>query len=154
MTTCKWESDLERQRLLKRQGIELLHERIKLLCHVYDDVDFRSWCDASGVIDLDYLDAELSDVAVSFLTLRAVLLQHPSVDDWKGGNIRQMIAEVLESQKPKRERTEVVSWKERALAAEKEIERLQFELQKRDSTIQELRSCLTVVASDGQRGVA
>lgn len=152
--TNKWESSLDRQRMLKRQGIALLYERIKLLIEVYEDAAFRKWCEDSSVIDLDYLDAELSDVAVSFMTLRAVFIQHPNVDDWQGGNIRQMIADVIELQKVGRERVNVISWKERCLAAEKEVERLRFELQKRDSTIAELRSCLTVVASDGQRGAA
>lgn len=149
-----WETALDRQRMLKRQGIALLHERIHLLMTVYEDTEFRKWCEENEVIDLDYLDAELADVAVSFMTLRAVAIQHPKVDDWQGGNIRQMIADVLELEKAGRSKANVISWKERALAAEKEIERLQFELQKRDSTIQELRSCLTVVASDGQRGAA
>lgn len=150
MTGLKWELSMNRQRELKRRGIELLHERVKLLCDIYDDADFHAWCEANGMIDLDVLDAELADVACDFMTLKAVFVAHPNHEDWTGGDIRQMIAHAIEAMRPKRERSEVVSWKQRCLAAEKEIERLMMELGKRDTVIDELRSSLKIVASDGR----
>ena len=154
MTTSKWESAMSRQRELKRRGAELLYDRVKLLCEVYDDAEFHDWCRENGMSDLEYLDAELSDVACEFMTLKAVFVSHPNVEDWVGGDIRKLIAAAMEMTKSPNPPREGQSWKARALEAEKEVERLKMEVEKLESTVAELRNCLTVVASDGKQRAA
>jgi hypothetical protein len=154
MTTSNWEAAINRQRELRRRGSELLYDRVKLLCNVYEDTEFHDWCRENGMTDLEYLDAELSDVACEFMTLKAVFVSHPSVEDWVGGDIRKLIAEAMEMSKTPKPPREGQSWKARALEAEKEIERLKMEIDKLESIVAELRNCLTVVASDGKQRAA
>ncbi len=125
-----WRTALDQQRKLKARGAELLWDRVKLLVQCYDDEDFRAWVFDQGSNELDYLDEELSDVAASFLTLAAVLKQYPNKEDWVRHNIRELIALVLDAERDKRkaEADPRISWKERALAAEREIERLKAEV--------------------------
>lgn len=123
----KWEMKMNEQRDLRRQGITLLFQRVKLLIEVYNDAAFRGWCEQNKVVELDYLDAELSDVAACFLTLKSVMESYPNESDWQSKNIRELMAEAIESQKTDRQGAERISWKERCLAAEKECERLRAE---------------------------
>lgn len=122
----KWEVKMHEARELRKKGSELLFDRVSLLADCYEDEDFRSWHEANGTNELDFLDEELSDTAASFLTLLAVLKTYPDRESWVKHNIRDLIAEVIEMDKKPRERT-VPSWKEKCLAAEKECERLRVE---------------------------
>lgn len=124
-----WQLRMNEQRELRKQGVDLLYQRAVLLRDCYHDQAFREWCETNGVNELDMLDRELEDAAVTFLTLVAVLESYPTAEEWQGRNLREMIAEVIQSQKRDRP-TERVSWKERCLSAEKECERLRGEVEK------------------------
>jgi squalene cyclase len=127
----KWEVKLHEAREMRKRGAELLFDRVVLLVECYEDEQFRAWCSETETNDVDYLDEELSDTAAAFMTLKAVLHQYPTRDEWVKHNIRVLIAQVLQEQAEatKRDGEEKrISWKERALAAEKECERLRAEL--------------------------
>ena len=148
MSKRKWETQLHEARELRKRGSELLFDRVALLVSVYNDGSFRSWCAANETVDLDYLDEELSDTAASFMTLKAVLVEHPTRDEWVKHNIRDLIAQVIESQAESRKRDgepKRPSWKERAMVAERECERLRAE-------IASIKESLGIVA--GARGAA
>lgn len=150
MATKKtWRVLMKDQRDMRKKGIALLYERVKLLVAIYEDAEFVAYCADAGFNELDQMDAELSDIGVSFLTLKAVLNQYPRVEEWQGGNIREMIAAVIDSQKTERAR-QVPSWKERALAAEKECERLHGEVESLRARIADLQENLRIVASKGR----
>jgi hypothetical protein len=138
------------QRELRKQGIQLLFDRVKLLVEIETDPEFVVWCEEMGVAVFDALDEELTDVACEYLTLRAVMDAHPAVGDWRKGDLRQLIAATL--QKDKRERTrETPSWKERCLAAEKECERLRGEVNTLRARLTELQSALQVTSGGKYR---
>jgi len=124
----EWSQLMSEQRQLKKQGISLLYQRIKLLIECYNNKGFLSHCVERGVNDIDVLDSELEDIAVGFLTMKAVFESYPKEEDWQRHSIRDLIAEVLNSQKRERDKSDKLSWKERALAAERECERLRAEL--------------------------
>lgn len=135
----KWELSMNEQRELRKQGAELLHQRVTLLVACYDDMVFRRWCEDGGKNDIDVLDEELSDVAINFLTAKAVLDAFPDAETWRVRNVRHMIAEVIESSRKSATTGERISWKDRCLAAEKECERLRGELASRDKTLEILQ---------------
>lgn len=121
---------MEEQRKLRQRGLEMLHERVTILVRCYDDSDFRDWCATQDMDVYDFLDSELSDTAATFLTMKAVLDEYPRKEDWVKHNIRDLIAMAIESQrKTDAKSSERISWKERALAAEKECEKLRFEIE-------------------------
>lgn len=126
-----WAVALEQQRKLRKKGSEMLFDRVKLLVKCYEDQEFRNWVASQETNEYDFLDEELSDTAASFLTLKAVMDEHPKREDWVRHNIRDLIALVLEAEREKKKRDgdHRISWKERALAAEKECERLRAELE-------------------------
>jgi hypothetical protein len=126
-----WEIKLHDQRQLKKKSAGMLFDRVALLIACYDDAEFRAWHEQQGTNELDFLDEELSDTAVGFLTFRAVMNSYPKRDEWIKHNVRELIALTIaaENEKKKRDGDEKrVSWKERALAAEAECERLRAEL--------------------------
>jgi hypothetical protein len=127
----KWEVKMHEARELRKQGAGLLFDRVSLLVACYEDDEFRSWHADNGTNELDFLDEELSDTAVGFMTFRSVLAAYPSRDDWLRHNVRELIALTIEAENEgkKRERDQArPSWKERALAAEAECERLRAEI--------------------------
>lgn len=126
MTKKSWKVDLNEARAMRKQGAELLHQRVSLLVKVYNDPAFQAHCAETEVNDLDFVDNELADTAATFLTLKAVLDAYPNAEDWSKHNIRDLIATVIESQKKPSGR-QTMSWKEKCLAAEKECERLRAE---------------------------
>ncbi len=130
-------------RELRKRGSDLLFDRMSLLCECYSDSDFRSWHAANNTNELDFLDDELSDTAATFLTLKAVFESHPTKEEWSKHNIRDLIAMVIESEAESKKRendTKRPSWKERALAAERECETLRAE-------IESIKQSLGIVAS-------
>lgn len=150
-----WKVKLNKHKELRKQGAVLLHERVSLLVEIYDDEAFREWCNISEIDELEYLDEQLADVAVEFMTLRAVLQDFPKSETWADRNIRELIAEVLESKKRRRgESTERISWKERAIAAEKECERLRAELSAQGARIDELHNVISLMKRDGREVAA
>lgn len=138
-----WEVKMHEARQMRKQGAGLLFDRVSLLVACYDDAEFRKWHEDNGTNELDFLDEELSDTAVGFLTFRAVLNSYPKRDEWINHNVRELIALTIaaENEKRKREGDEKrISWKERALAAEAECERLRGE-------IDNMKESLGIVAS-------
>ena len=143
----KWELQLHEAREMKKKGAELLFDRVSLLVGVYDDEAFRAWCASSETNELDYLDTELNDTAANFMTLKGVLHHYPIRDEWVKHNIRDLIAQVLaeQAESTKRERDNPKpTWKERALAAEKEIERLR-------TKVEQLEESLGIVAGANRK---
>lgn len=130
----KWQLNLKVARDLRKQGSGLLFDRVVALVECYDDGEFRQWCSDENTNAMEYLDGELDDTAYDFMTLREVLATYPERESWLRHNIRDMVAEVMASQKKVDQNTERISWKERALAAERECERLRSEL----ATVKEL----------------
>lgn len=124
----KWETSMQEQRKLKKKGAEMLHQRATLLLDCYNDAEFRQWCYDADTNELDVLDGELEDVVVGFLTLKAVLDKYPCQETWASRNIRELIAEAMESDRRDRGSPKRISWKERCLAAERECERLRAEV--------------------------
>jgi len=122
----KWELKMNEQRELRKQGIAVLYQRVVLLSECYADKSFLAWCEAHNRSELDYLDAEVSDVAATFLTLKAVLDANPQVEAWQKTDIRRLMADAMSSEK--RGPSDRIGWKDRCLAAEKEIDRLRAEL--------------------------
>jgi hypothetical protein len=139
----KWELKMHEARELRKQGAGLLFDRVALLVDCYDDEDFRQWHADQGTNELDFLDEELSDTAVNFMTFRAVLAAYPNREDWVRHNVRELIALTVAAENESRKRDNESarqSWKERALAAERECERLRAELAN-------MRESLEIVAS-------
>lgn len=153
MKKVKWEMAMKEQRELRTQGASLLYKRVKLLIECYDSQEFQAWCKEQDIVDLDYLDAELADVACDFLTLKAVMDSNSDESTWQRCNIRDLIAEVIAEQKAKRDNQEQrVSWKERAMMAEKECERLRNEVNVLSARLSELQEALAIVSS-GKRPI-
>jgi len=133
----KWELKMHEARALRRQGAAILFDRIALLIACYDDVEFRAWHEAAGTNELDFLDEELSDTALTFIALRSVMTAYPNRAEWIQHNIRELIALTMaaeaeasaadKEQGPGEDKR--ISWKERALAAEAECDRLRCEVE-------------------------
>ena len=139
----KWEVKMHEARELRKQGAGLLYDRVALLVACYDDPEFRQYHADNGTNELDFLDEELSDTAVTFMAFKSVFAAYPDREDWVRHNIRELIALTLEAEAEARKRENEQkrpSWKERALAAEKECKRLRAEL---DS----MRKSLEIVAA-------
>lgn len=143
---AKWQDRLDSQREMKRRGLKLLYQRVKLLVEIYDDESFHKWCESEGVTDIEFLDSELSDVGMDFMTLRAVFDAYPREAHWINGDIRQMVATVVEQSKEKRKKErgerETISWKDRCLRAEEECERLRGEVEHLTEKVAELKELL------------
>ena len=141
--TKKWEVNMHEARELRKKGAGLLYDRVALLIACYDDKEFRAWHEANGTNELDFLDEELSDTAVGFLSLKAVMASNPNREDWIKHNVRDLIATTMaaEAESKKRDREDTrISWKQRALAAEAECERLRGE-------VANMKESLGIVAS-------
>lgn len=124
----KWEVKMEKQRDLKKRGIEALHERVKLLVECFDDLEFLSWCEESSTNELDYLDKECEDVGYDFLTLRDVFNDYPEVEDWRSRGLRSLLADIIRKDKKEGPAKKRTNWKAKAEELEKECSRLKGEL--------------------------
>ena len=136
----KWEVAMYQQRELRKKGAALLYQRVVLLVTCYEDSEFRRWCEDTGKVDIDWLNDELADVGIDFMTMKRVLERFPDGDVWEVRDVRKLIAEVMESDRKERPSTEKIDWKGRALAAEKECERLRGELAAVNKTLELLGS--------------
>jgi hypothetical protein len=130
MRKTKWELKMNSAREMRKQGAGLLYDRVELLIACYEDEEFRAWHAENGTNEVDFLDEEMNDTAVGFLAFRSVFAAYPQRDQWINHNIRELIALTMEAEAESRKRecdTKRTSWKERALAAEAECERLRGE---------------------------
>lgn len=144
-----WRLKMKEQRELRAKGIDVLHQRVVLLCEIYDDKEFARACEDNGVDILDELDREVEDVATTFMVLKQVMESYPSAAEWRKHGVRQLIADVLANSRKKERTREVISWKERALAAEKEAaalkaenERLRADISSLTARVDELRASI------------
>lgn len=78
---------------LQSNAALLIYQRIKLLCEVFDDRDFR--LDLGNADDFRaaaVLDRYLDDTPWTFLELRAVFVKFPQAADWRERSLREMVA--------------------------------------------------------------
>lgn len=94
---------IEARKLRGRSGLQA-YRRAKLLCQVFDDLDFRADC---GNLD-DFqaaaiLDEYVEDLCVSFLDLRRILHRFPKPKAWSEGRLTRLYNEAMkidEQEKP------------------------------------------------------
>jgi hypothetical protein len=132
MKKQKWELKMHEARELRKQGAGLLFDRVSLLVACYNDDDFRAWHAESGTDEVEFLDEELSDTDNGFLAWKGLFESYPNREDWVKHNVRELIAMQLKAQADDRRKEREgdpnkTKWKERALAAEAECERLRSE---------------------------
>lgn len=124
----KWELKLKEARDLRSKGASMLFDRVSLLVECYNDPSFRKWHADNNLNELDVLDKEVSDVSGStFLTVKAVFERFPDREDWVQSGFRDLTAKLMLEKKVDKQSTRV-SWKDRALVAERENERLKAEI--------------------------
>lgn len=152
--SASWRLSLRNARELRKQGAGMLFERVQLLVKVFDDDEFKGYCEESGSEPLELLDAELTDVACSFVTARAVLDHFPKVDDWVNGDLRKMIAQIQKEGRRSRDDQQRPSWKDRALAAERECERLKAEMASLTSRVSDLQDTIALMSTGKRRSDA
>lgn len=145
----KWEMKLASNRNLRKQSSSLLYDRVKLLVDVYNDMEFRRWCSDNHADELDYMDSEIDDTGIGFLTWMAVLEAHPNQEEWLRQNVRVLAAEAMDADREKKKaailedgRKERVEWKARAMTAEAECERLRGEVKALTDRVDELKKII------------
>jgi len=87
-------------RHLRRQGGVILFDRVRLLCEVFDDRDFRA--DQGNLDDLraaQVLDAEVDDTGFDFLQLREIYQANTDPDTWGTTNLADLYEAVLEARR-------------------------------------------------------
>ena len=137
-----WRMKLHDARQLKKQGTQVLFDRVKLLCECYADAEYRRWCEDQGEAVEDQLDAEVSDFCQSFLTVKAVYDANGDVDAWQRHGFAYLAHEVAESQR--KESRPGISYKQLYQQALKEIERLRAEIE----TFKETLAIVSVARSE------
>lgn len=76
---------------LQRMARTRIHQRVGLLCEIYDDQDYRA--DHAQYDDArlgEQLDKYVEDTALSFLQLRALLQEFPAEAEWSSMGLIQM----------------------------------------------------------------
>lgn len=128
----KWELKLAEARKLRSNSSEIIFQRIQLLDEVYQDLAFRDWCRSAGKDAVLELDKCVDDLPVeyNFLVLQAIYRKNPKRQTWIKLGLRRLYAALAEEQAKQRVPVEGerISWKARALAAERECERLREEI--------------------------
>jgi uncharacterized protein YceH (UPF0502 family) len=93
-----WKELLSEARSLMGRAGANAYRRAKILCRVFNDVDFRA---AHGNLDdfqaADLLDDLVQDLCLSFLDLRRVLDRFPRRKDWREGRLSRMFAEATKA---------------------------------------------------------
>lgn len=140
-----WRTRMKKQRDLKQKGSQILWQRVKLLIEIEEDSEFHDWCNDQGVDVYEQLDQEVAEINGSYLMLKAVMDAYPEEAAWEK-RLDVLIAEVRNRQKKPRKDRESISWKERALAAERECERLRGELERATARIADLERIVDAVA--------
>jgi len=131
---------LSRVETLRREGPANLWERVSLLVEIADDPDYHAkllqahpeWDvmpldSIVDVFDCKYLD-DYACLGFGFVQLKHILERFPDRTDWQHKTLVEMQQEAAspeaDSDGPSKER---ICWKQRALDAEKEVERLRVE---------------------------
>lgn len=145
-STPSWRVKMTEQRTLKKQGAALLYKRVKLLAAIADDAEFISECTANGDNWEDVLDNEVGDTATNFFVLRAVFVEYPNEADWQKHGVEHLIASVSAKQAKDKGERNTPTWKEKAKAAQLEIERLQRQLDAANARVNELERVVEMLA--------
>jgi hypothetical protein len=84
---------LEARRLRGRNGVAA-YRRAKILCQVFDDIQFRAdCCNVDDFAAAAILDEYVEDLCLSFLDLRRTLQRFPKIADWKDGRLARLFRE-------------------------------------------------------------
>lgn len=128
--SANWRVKMKDQRAKKKQGIQLLFDRVKLLIEIKSDPEFLSDCESRNVEPLDEIENEVSDVGHPFGVLESVMTRYPKKADWSK-KLTVLIAEIIEKQK--RGPINRPKYKDVATRQEKTIEKLQQELKSKET---------------------
>lgn len=96
---------LQARKMMGRSGLAL-YDRMRILMEVFDDRIFRTEENIADDLKADeYLTAGyLRDVSSwSFLELRSLMQFAPDKSQWGTGDLRRLMAECIEANRPKRE---------------------------------------------------
>ena len=153
MTKNKWEMKMHEARALRKQGLSVLHQRVKLLVACSQDAEFLAWCDDTSTDAQEYLDNEVADTCTDFTTLALVLKHVPRADQWKNRNLRELVLEVEgiitadteHYERPRPKYKELLqeseeSWQKRYTTLEKADERLKQQVADLKEEIKSLTS--------------
>lgn len=104
-----WKSNILEARKIRGKSMDLLYDRMTLLCQTFDDLDFR---EENGFDDdleaAEYLDKEVDEFQTigsrsPFLTLRALIQRFPDKSQWSGNSLRAMLQKMDEESQQARE---------------------------------------------------
>ena len=98
----KWELALQKVDELVGQNNGNLFDRVRLLKQVWEDTEFLAF--HNGVIDAaeEHLNTKLGDYGLSFFDCLALLAHKTSRLEWEKGNLREMLAEAIEANSPRK----------------------------------------------------
>lgn len=93
-----WKQRLQIVSHLQQNAKSNLYDRVKILCEIFDDRDFRSDCGNLDDFDAaDKLDAYVSDTCATFFQLRRCIQVYPDQATWiEVKNIAKLIADAQE----------------------------------------------------------
>lgn len=140
MKEKNWKVALSEARTLKKKGIEMLYDRVKLLVDVFNDAAFIAQCEEDGTEPFDILDDALSDIGHGFRTMKAVMNEYPNKTDWVRHDLRNLMAMAVEKHRKASDPKDRVDWK--ALA-----ERYKAECEVLRNEIESMRKTLEVIAT-------
>lgn len=144
-----WSQKLASARQLREKAGGILYERLMLLKDVASDPDYREDCRVRDVNPEDEMDYEVSDTCASFHVLLLTLERFPERTIWERNLVKQLVAKVIDESQGtgKSYQEKRVSWKARAMEAQKEIERLSRELELAKAKIETLEKILPMAAA-------
>ena len=114
-------------RALRRKTGGILFDRMRLLCEVFEDRDFRA--DAGNVDDVraaEVLDVEVDDTGFDFLQLREILQANPAWEAWEAARLSDLYEAVLEARR--KTHTTQPAIRRRHVVRREEFDQLQTEL--------------------------
>jgi len=125
-----WKKLLENVKALFAEARVNLHAITVLLVKIWEDKDFRH--DAQLEDDYaasDWIDEYITDTDLTFLELRAVLVQFPKEEQWKESTIRDLYAQTKKTTEEQAEAPPVnrTAWKKKAEEAEEKLKETEFQ---------------------------
>lgn len=133
-----WKLKLQEARLLSKKSVEMLHARVSLLVEIEADSEFQDWCVENHVNSYNQLDEEVADTAFDYLTLKTVLAEYPTCEEWVKTSVRVMVAAI--AKKHKKEGGKGISYKQKWQAAMREIDRLNATIEQMKLQMQQMES--------------